>query len=68
MPNACMAVPLDVETVSSGPVQCCEGTIEFVIQRLGKAGTIALDETLSCATPLAVDVEGTVELSWLNDG
>jgi hypothetical protein len=59
---------LDIETVSRDPVQGCEGTIEFLIQRLGDTGTVALDETISCATPLAVDVDGIVELSWSNNG
>ncbi len=68
MPSACMAVPLDIETVSSDPVQGCEGTIEFLIQRLGKTGTEALDETISGATPFAVDVDGIVELGWSDDG
>ena len=68
MPSACMAVPLDIETVSSDPVQGCEGTIEFLIQRLGKTGTVALDETITCAAPLAVDVDGIVELGWSDDG
>ena len=48
-----MAVPLDIETVSSDPVQGYEGTIEFLIQRLGDTGTVALDEAISCATPPA---------------
>ena len=60
-----MAVPLDIETVSRDPVQGCKGTIEFFIQRLGKTGTVALDETISGATPLAVDVDGIVELGGL---
>ena len=64
MPSACMAVPLDIETVSRDPVQGCKGTIELLIQRLGKTGTVALDETISCATPLAVDVNRIVELGW----
>ena len=68
MPSACMAVPLNIGTVSSDPVQGCEGAIEFLIQRLGKTGTIALDEAISCATPLAVDVDGIVELGRLDDG
>jgi hypothetical protein len=63
-----MAVPLDIETVSSDPVQGCEGTIEFLIQRLGDTGTEALDETISSATPLAMDVNGIVELGWSDDG
>ena len=67
MPNACMTVPLDIETVSSDPVQGCEGTIEFLIYRLRETGTVALDKTISCATPLAVDVDGIVELRWLDD-
>jgi hypothetical protein len=63
-----MAVPLDIETVSRDPVQGCEGTIEFLIQRLGKTRTVALDETISCAAPLAVNVDGIVELGWMDDG
>ena len=68
MPSACMAVPLDIETVSSDPAQGCEGTIEFLIQRVGKTGTVALDKTISCAVPLAVNVDRIVELGWLNNG
>ena len=67
MPSACVAVPLDIKTVSSDPVQGCEGAIELLIQRLGDAGTVALDEAISCATPLAVDVDGIVELGWLDN-
>ena len=71
-----MAVPRDIETVSIDPVQGCEvsqstvlrGTIEFLIQRLGKTGTVALDETIACAAPLAVDVDGIVELGWSDNG
>ena len=63
-----MAVPLDIETVSSDPVQGCEGTIEFLIHRLGETGTVALDETISCATPLAINIDRIVEFSWLDDG
>jgi hypothetical protein len=63
-----MAVPLDIETVLSDPVQGCEGTIEFLIQRLGKTGTVALDETIACAAPLAVDVDGIIELDWSDNG
>ena len=68
MSNACMTVPLDIEKASRDPVQGCEGTIELLIQRLGETGTVALDETISCAMPLAVDVDGIVELGWLDDG
>ena len=63
-----MAVPLYIETVSSDPVQGCEGTIEFLIQRLGEPGTGGMDETISCAAPLALDVDGIVELGWSDDG
>jgi hypothetical protein len=63
-----MTVPLDIETVSRDPVQGREGTIELLIQCLGKTGTVALDETISGATPLAVDVDGIVELGWSDDG
>src|SRR3954452_24815310 len=64
MPSACMPVPLDIETVSSDPVQGCEGTIEFLIQRLGDTGTVALDEAISWSTPLAVDVDGIAACSF----
>ena len=46
MPSACMAMPLDIETVSSDPVQGGEGTVEFLIQRLGDIGTVALGEAI----------------------
>ena len=36
MPNACMAVPLDIETVSSDPVQGCEGKHKTYLNVLHK--------------------------------
>jgi len=68
MPNACMAVPLDIEAIPGDPVQPHEGAIELLIHRLGEAGTVALDEAISCAMPFAVNVDGIVEFGSADDG
>ena len=60
MPNACMAVPLDIEAIPGDPVQPHEGAIELLIHRLGEAGTVALDKAVSCAMSVAENIDWIV--------
>ena len=57
-----MPVPLQVEAALAHPVQAGEGGVELLVEVLGIAGAVALDEAVAGAVPLAADVDGIVEL------
>jgi len=61
-------MPLDIEAIAANPVQADEGTIELLTKVFGEAGTVTLDKAVSCAMPLAEDIDWIVEFGWTNHG
>ena len=68
VPSSGMPMPLDIEAIPANPVQADEGTIELLTKVLGEAGTVTLDKAVSCAMPLAENIDWIVEFGWTDHG
>ena len=62
VPLSGVPMPLDVEAVTTDPVEAGEGSIELLAEIFREAGAIALDEAVIGTVPFADDIDGIVEL------
>ena len=62
VPLSGVAMPLDVEAIAADPVEASEWGVELLAEIFLEAGTIAHDEAIGGAAPLAEDVDGIIEL------
>jgi len=67
-PFSGVAVPLEVEAITSDPVEAGEGRVKLFAQILRETGAIAVNEAILGAVPLAEDIDGIVELRWPDGG
>lgn len=67
MPDPGVAMPLDVEAVRGEPVETDERRVELVTEVVSEARAVALDEPIAGSVPLALDIDGIVELSRTYD-
>ena len=67
-PFSGVTAPLDFEAVAADPVEAGERGVELFAEIFGKAGAVALDETVLGAVPLAEDVDGIIEVRRSDGG
>ena len=63
-----MPMPLDIEVISANPVQADEWMVELLTKVFGESGAVTLDKAVSCAMPLAENIDWIVEFSWTDHG
>ena len=61
-PFSGVTVPLDVESITTDPVEAGERGVELFAEILREAGAVALNEAILGAVPFAMDIDGIVEL------
>jgi len=61
-PFSGVAMPKEVKAVAGDPVEAGERSIELVAEIIRKAGTVALDEAILGAMPLAEEIDGIIEV------
>jgi len=61
-PFSGVAMPLEVEAITTDPVEAGEGRVELFARILRETGAVALNEAILGAVPLAEDIDGIVEL------
>jgi hypothetical protein len=65
-PRPCVPHPVNVEAIRTHMVETDERRIELNTGIIRMSGTVALDEAVAARSPVTTDVDGVVELSWLD--
>jgi hypothetical protein len=61
-------MPLDIEVIPANPVQADEWTVELLTKVVGESGAVTLDKAVSCAMPLAENIDWIVKFGWTDHG
>src|SRR5579863_9752753 len=60
-------MPKEVKAVAGDPVESGERSVELVAEIIREAGTVALDEAILGAMPLAEEIDGIIEVCRPDD-